>query len=140
MTAPGSSTNMFVNILLAKDGLKPDAVSIIGVGAGAGAVAIMKRGEIDAISNLDPVISMLEAGGDIVPQTVKLAMQSPWPVKVIWPREEEVGHGTYRPQTAISLKAALGADGKVSAWLHRSAYPSINATFTPDVRDRKSVV
>ena len=52
----------------------------------------------------------------IIDQTVKLAMQSPWPVKVIWPREEEVGHGTYRPQTAISLKAALGNDGKVSAW------------------------
>ena len=57
VTAPGSSTNMFVNILLAKAGLKPDAVSIIGVGATAGAVAIMKRGEIDAISNLDPVIT-----------------------------------------------------------------------------------
>src|SRR6476469_10243771 len=56
VTAPGSSTNMFVNILLAKAGLKPDAASIIGVGAGAGAVAIMKRGEIDAMSNLDPVI------------------------------------------------------------------------------------
>ena len=49
VTAPGSSTNMFVNILLAKDGLKPDDVSIIGVGATAGAVAIMQRGEIDAI-------------------------------------------------------------------------------------------
>src|SRR6185295_2549629 len=67
VTAPGSSTNMFVNILLARSGLKPDAVSIIGVGATAGAVAIMKRGEIDAMSNLDPVISMLEAGGDFVP-------------------------------------------------------------------------
>jgi len=67
VTAPGSSTNMFVNILLAKAKLPPDSVSIIGVGATAGAVAIMKRGEIDAISNLDPVISMLEAGGDIVP-------------------------------------------------------------------------
>lgn len=66
VTAPGSSTNMFVNVLLAKDGLKPDDVAIIGVGATAGAVAIMKRGEIDAIANLDPVISMLEAGGDIV--------------------------------------------------------------------------
>ena len=67
VTAPGSSTNMFVNVLLARDGLKPDDVAIIGVGATAGAVAIMKRGEIDAISNLDPVISQLEAGGDIVP-------------------------------------------------------------------------
>ena len=67
VTAPGSSTNMFVNILLAKVGLKPDAVSIIGIGATAGAVAIVKRGEIDAISNLDPVIALLEADGTIVP-------------------------------------------------------------------------
>jgi len=67
VTAPGSSTNMFVNILLAKAGLKPDAVAIIGVGATAGAVAIMKRGEIDAISNLDPVIAQLESDGSIVP-------------------------------------------------------------------------
>jgi NitT/TauT family transport system substrate-binding protein len=67
VTAPGSSTNMFVNILLAKVGLKPDAVSIIGVGAGAGAVAIMKRGEIDALSNLDPVIAQLESDGTIKP-------------------------------------------------------------------------
>ena len=64
VTAPGSSTNMFVNILLAKEGLKPDDVSIIGVGTGGGAVAIMKRGEIDALSNLDPVISLLESNGD----------------------------------------------------------------------------
>jgi NitT/TauT family transport system substrate-binding protein len=66
VTAPGSSTNMFVNVLLAKAGLKPDAVAIIGVGATAGAVAIMKRGEIDAISNLDPVTSQLESDGTIV--------------------------------------------------------------------------
>ena len=67
VTAPGSSTNMFVNILLAKANLKPDDVSIIGVGAGAGAVAIMKRGEIDALSNLDPVIAQLESDCTIVP-------------------------------------------------------------------------
>jgi len=66
VTAPGSSTNMFVNILLAKAGLKPDAVSIIGAGATAGAVAIMKRGELDALANLDPVISQLESSGDFV--------------------------------------------------------------------------
>ena len=38
VTAPGSSTNMMVNFFLAKHGLKPSDVSIIGVGAGAGAV------------------------------------------------------------------------------------------------------
>ena len=66
VTAPGSSTNMFVNNLLAKDGLKPNEVAIVGVGAGAGAVAAMDKGEIDAVSNLDPVITQLESTGKFV--------------------------------------------------------------------------
>ncbi len=45
VTAPGSSTNFFVNALIAKEGLKPEDVSIIGVGTGSSAVAAMKKGE-----------------------------------------------------------------------------------------------
>jgi NitT/TauT family transport system substrate-binding protein len=59
VTAPGSSTAMFATYLLAKEGLKPEDVAFIGVGGGATGVAAMQRGEIDAISNLDPVISTL---------------------------------------------------------------------------------
>ena len=66
VTAPGSSTHMAAQNLAVKAGLKPDDFSAIGVGAAAGAVAAMKRGSIDAISNLDPVITKLEADGDIV--------------------------------------------------------------------------
>jgi len=66
VSAPGSSTNMFVNNILAKGGLKPADVSIVGVGVSSGAFAAMDRGEIDAISNLDPVISQLEATGKFV--------------------------------------------------------------------------
>ena len=66
VTAPGSSTNFFVNALLAKEGIKPDEVSIIGVGASSNAVAAMRKGEIDAISNLDPVMTKLEREGAVV--------------------------------------------------------------------------
>lgn len=66
VTAPGSSTNMIVQYLMVKAGLKPDDASFIGVGAGPGAVAAMRKGEIDAISNIDPMIAMLEASGDAV--------------------------------------------------------------------------
>ncbi len=65
VTAPGSSTNVMVNFALAKAGLKPSDVSIIGVGAGNGAVAAMRSGQIDAISNLDPVITLLQRSGDL---------------------------------------------------------------------------
>ena len=60
VTAPGSSTNFFVNYLMAKAGVNPKEASYIGVGGGAGAVAAMMKGEIDAMSNLDPIISKLE--------------------------------------------------------------------------------
>jgi NitT/TauT family transport system substrate-binding protein len=65
VTAPGSSTNFFVNAIIAKEGLTPQDVSIIGVGAGPSAVAAIKKGDIDAIVNLDPVITKLMQDGDI---------------------------------------------------------------------------
>lgn len=67
VTAPGSSTNMFVNNILARGGLKPTDISVVGVGAGSGAVAAMEKGEIDALSNLDPVVTQLESTGKFVP-------------------------------------------------------------------------
>ena len=59
VTAPGSSTNMMASFFLAQHGLKPSDVSYIGVGAGAGAVTALRSGQVDAIANLDPVISTL---------------------------------------------------------------------------------
>jgi len=65
VTAPGSSTNIVANYVLAKGGLKPTDVSFVGIGAGNGAVAAMRAGQIDAISNLDPVITLLARSGDL---------------------------------------------------------------------------
>ena len=65
VTAPGSSTNVVVNFVLAKAGLKPSDVSIVGVGAGNGAVAAMRAGQVDAMSNLDPVSTLLTRSGDM---------------------------------------------------------------------------
>ncbi len=66
VTAPGSSTNFFLNALIAREGLKPGDVAVIGVGTGLSAVAAIKKGEIDAISNLDPVMTKLQQDGDVV--------------------------------------------------------------------------
>jgi NitT/TauT family transport system substrate-binding protein len=65
VSAPGSSTNIMANFVLAKAGLKPSDVSFVGVGASQGAVAAMRAGQIDAISNLDPVITILARSNDI---------------------------------------------------------------------------
>jgi NitT/TauT family transport system substrate-binding protein len=65
VTAPGSSTAITMQYALVKAGMRPNDVSFIGVGGGAGAVAAMQKGEIDAISHLDPVIAKLEGDGAI---------------------------------------------------------------------------
>ena len=65
VTAPGSSTNFFVMYMMSKAGLKPTDASYIGVGIGPSVVAAITKGEIDAVVNLDPMITKLERDGDI---------------------------------------------------------------------------
>ena len=65
VTAPGSSTNMVANLVLSRAGLKASDVSFIGVGTAAGALAALRSGQIDAICNIDPVMTMLEQKGDV---------------------------------------------------------------------------
>jgi NitT/TauT family transport system substrate-binding protein len=66
VTAPGSSTFITAQHAMVKAGLKANDAAFIGIGGGASGVAAMKKGEIDVISHLDPVIAKLEADGDIV--------------------------------------------------------------------------
>lgn len=66
VTAPGSSTALTAQYAMIKAGLKAADAPIIGVGGGASAVAQMKNKQVDIISHLDPVISKLEADGDVV--------------------------------------------------------------------------
>jgi NitT/TauT family transport system substrate-binding protein len=61
ITAPGSSTQFMVQYLMVRNGLKLDDASFIGVGTGQSAIAAARRGEIDAIVNVDPVIAVLES-------------------------------------------------------------------------------
>jgi len=65
VSAPGSSTNIILNAFLAKGGLKPNDVAVIGVGTGAGAVAAVKSGQIDGTSNTDPIMTKLEMEGSL---------------------------------------------------------------------------
>ena len=60
VTAPGSSTHFF---LLVKNGLKPTDVSVIGVSVGAQAVAAVQNKQVEAISNVEPAITLLEERG-----------------------------------------------------------------------------
>ncbi len=53
---------------------------------------------------------------EVIDQLAILAKQVPHPVKLIWSREEEVRHGTYRPQSSAGLTASVGEDGTITGW------------------------
>jgi NitT/TauT family transport system substrate-binding protein len=61
VTAPGSSTDFFLKYLLAKNGVDPNAVAVIGIGIDATAVAAMEQGTVDAAVMLDPTPTLLKA-------------------------------------------------------------------------------
>jgi NitT/TauT family transport system substrate-binding protein len=63
ITAPGSSTHIFVNYLLIKSGLRPTDASIVSTSVGAQAVAAVQNRLVDAISNVEPAISLLDERG-----------------------------------------------------------------------------
>jgi len=51
------------------------------------------------------------------------------PVKVQWTREDDVQHDFLHTVSAERIEAGLDKSGKVIAWRHRSAAPSIGSTF-----------
>jgi len=53
VTGPGSSTDFLLRYLLVRAGVKPEDVSIIGVGSSAAAVAALENKSIDAVMNYD---------------------------------------------------------------------------------------
>jgi isoquinoline 1-oxidoreductase beta subunit len=70
---------------------------------------------------------------DYVPQAVRIAQQVEGPVKVIWTREEDIQHDVYRPHYYDRISAALDAQGRPIAWMHRIVGPSIFARWAPPI-------
>ena len=54
------------------------------------------------------------------------------PVKVVWTRDDDLHHDYFHTVSVERLQAGLDAQGKTTAWLHRSVAPTIVSTFAPD--------
>jgi len=56
------------------------------------------------------------------------------PVKVQWTRDDDLRHDYYHAVAVERLEAALDSRGHPTAWLHRSAAPSIGWTFSLETK------
>jgi sulfonate transport system substrate-binding protein len=129
VTAPGSSTNFFVWYLMSKAGLKPADASYIGVGIGPSAIAAIQKGELDALSNLDPVITKLEQDGDIkiiadsrTEEGTRAIFGGSNPAAVLYTRQDFIEKN---PNTAQAL---VNAFYKTLKWLESATPEQVTAT------------
>jgi isoquinoline 1-oxidoreductase beta subunit len=71
------------------------------------------------------------ADGDVYRQVAKLAMAMPGtPVKLVWSREEDIQHDSYRPAAVARMRAVLGQDGKPKAFEFKNATQSVSLSFS----------
>jgi len=56
---------------------------------------------------------------DFAIQAGRIASEVPYPVKLIWSREEDMRHDHYRQASISRFRAALGADNKPLAWVNQ---------------------
>jgi isoquinoline 1-oxidoreductase beta subunit len=66
---------------------------------------------------------------DFVLEAALLSKELGAPVKVQWTREDDVRHDFLHTVSVERIEAGLDKNGKVIAWRHRSAAPSIGSTF-----------
>ncbi|MFK8012183.1 MAG: molybdopterin cofactor-binding domain-containing protein [Marinicellaceae bacterium] len=71
---------------------------------------------------------------DYVVEAARLSKHLNKPVKVYWSREDDMKHGYYHSVSAQYHQASIDENNKVDAWLHRSDFPPIGATFNPEAR------
>jgi isoquinoline 1-oxidoreductase beta subunit len=67
---------------------------------------------------------------DMVTEAVQLAKIVDRPVQVVWTRQDDLQHDFYRPAHYSAVKAALGADGNLTAWWQRIVGPELALGMT----------
>ena len=84
-------------------------------------------------------VMTLPAGGgfglrgepDSVVDSVLLSKMLNRPVKVIWTREDDFSNDYFRPASQCKIKAGLDSSGRITAWSHTIAAPSVMSRLMP---------
>jgi isoquinoline 1-oxidoreductase beta subunit len=68
---------------------------------------------------------------DGIVMATRVARQVDGPVQVVWSREEDIRHDSYRYLNLSRIDLRLGPDGMPVSWRHRVVGPAIMARFLP---------
>jgi isoquinoline 1-oxidoreductase beta subunit len=71
---------------------------------------------------------------DYVVEAALVARHVGVPVQLVWAREDDIRFGYFHAVSAQQLEGGLDREGNCVAWLHRSVFPTIIATFNASAR------
>ena len=105
-------------------------------------VPVRAQNVVAKVTGLAPntvVINNLLSGGafgrrldiDMIEIAAGVAKQVPYPVKLVWTREQDMQHDFYRPYYYDRVSAGLDAQGKIVGWTHRVTGSSVMARWIP---------
>ncbi len=63
---------------------------------------------------------------DYVAEAVQISRETGSPIRLVWPREEDMQHDFYRPANFNQISAILNDAGKPVGWRHKIVGPSIS--------------
>lgn len=111
---PTQFQQLIPHVVAGATGLKPEQVEVTTTYLGGG---FGRRVEVDYAID---AAEISKAAGGI-------------PVKMVWSREDDMTHDSYRPAGLYTLTAGMDAGGKVSGIRFHSTSPSISARLFPSV-------
>jgi isoquinoline 1-oxidoreductase beta subunit len=111
---PTQFQQLIPHVVAGATGLKPEQVQVTTTYLGGG---FGRRVEVDYA--IDAAEISKAAGGV--------------PVKMVWSREDDMTHDSYRPAGLYTLTAALDSSGKMTGVRFHSTSPSISARLFPSI-------
>ena len=111
---PTQFQQLIPHVVAGATGLKPEQVEVQTTYLGGG---FGRRVEVDYA--IDAAEISKAAGGV--------------PVKMVWSREDDMTHDSYRPAGLYTMTAGMDASGKISAFRFHSTSPSISARLFPSI-------
>jgi len=126
VTSLGSQTQFMVEYLAIQAGLAPSEVSFVNVGGGAGAVAAIRHGAVDAVVTGEPALTALASASDV--KIVADTRTNEGTIRVfggLYPSGTMYGRASFINQNPHTIQAFVQAMVRALIWIDQATAENI---------------
>lgn len=133
VTSLGSQTQFMVEYLAIRSGLAPSEISFVNVGGGAGAVAAIRHGSVDAVVTGEPALTALLSTGDI--KIVADTRTNEGTIEIfdgLYPSGTMYARAGFIDRNPRTIQAFVNAMVRALIWIDRSTAENIADVLPPE--------